>query len=303
MSSSSSATAALETAADRRTHVPAESLIVHPLASGQEREALRFLEARPLHTVIMSSFIRDNGLVSPLNRGTFYACHSRKGRLEGVALIGHATLIETRSEAALAAFARLAHDCPQANLIIGEQEKVKRFWNYYTKVGQVPHLLCRELLFEQRWPMQVREVVRGLRRAMPDDLARVMTAHAQMALEEIGVNLLETDPEGFRQRCARRIEQGRVWVWVENERLIFKVDVVSETPDVVYLEGLYVHPEERGKGHGSCCLTQLSRDLLSHTKSISLLVNEHNRKAHEFYRRVGYRLRAYYDTIFLKQGK
>ena len=35
-----------------------------------EAEALAFLAAEPLHNVYMSGFIRDNGLVSPLNRGT-----------------------------------------------------------------------------------------------------------------------------------------------------------------------------------------------------------------------------------------
>jgi hypothetical protein len=35
-----------------------------------EAEVLDFLSERPLHTVAMTGFIRDNGLVSELNRGT-----------------------------------------------------------------------------------------------------------------------------------------------------------------------------------------------------------------------------------------
>ena len=35
--------------------------------------------------------IRDNGIVSSLNRGTFYGCRDLNGNLEGVALVGHAT--------------------------------------------------------------------------------------------------------------------------------------------------------------------------------------------------------------------
>ena len=122
-----------------------------------------------------------------------------------------------------------------------------------------------------------------------------------MADEESRVHPLTTDPEGFRRRLARRVEQGRVWVWVENGRLMFKVDIIAETKDVVYLEGVYVAPQERGKGYGRRCMSQLGRTLLFHTNSICLLVNEQNKAAHNFYRRVGYKLRARYDTIFLQK--
>jgi tRNA modification GTPase len=72
-----------------------------------EAETLDFLSQRPLHTVGLVGFIRDNGLVSERNRGTFYGCRNRQGKLEGVALIGHATLMETTTDRALQAFADL----------------------------------------------------------------------------------------------------------------------------------------------------------------------------------------------------
>jgi predicted GNAT family acetyltransferase len=121
-----------------------------------------------------------------------------------------------------------------------------------------------------------------------------------MAHEESGVNPLERDPEGFRRRCARRIEMGRVWVWVEDDRLIFKADIISETPEVIYLEGVWVNPAERGKGYGLRCVSQLGRELLERTGSLSMLVNERNSKALSLYRRAGYKLRGCYDTIYLQ---
>src|ERR671939_990672 len=78
------------------------------LTDEHEAEALSFLCARPVHTVVMTGFIRDNGLESPFNRGTFYGCRNAAGQLEGVALIGHVILVEARTVAALKAFARLA---------------------------------------------------------------------------------------------------------------------------------------------------------------------------------------------------
>ena len=121
-----------------------------------------------------------------------------------------------------------------------------------------------------------------------------------MAFEESGVNPLERDAVGFRLRCARRIEQGRVWVWVEDGRLIFKADVMAYTPQAAYLEGVYTSPAVRNRSHGARCLQEVARQLLQHTRSINLLVNEQNQKAQDFYRRAGFRFTKIYDTIFLQ---
>jgi hypothetical protein len=279
----------------------ADSASLHSLTSGQEDEALRFLSRRPVHTVIMSGLIRDNGLESPLNRGSFYAWRNLKGRLEGVALIGHLTMIETRNDAALATFARLAQAEPRTHTIIGEEKQVERFRAHYFSNRAVPHLLCREFLFEQRYPIQVRESVPDLRLATPDDLTLVAEAHAQVAEQESGVNPLKTDPRGYLQRCSRRIGLERVWMLKENRRLIFKADIVADTPEAIYLEGIYVHPQERGKGYGLRCLAQMSCHLLARAEALCLLVNERNQVAQALYRRAGFRLRGYYETVFLKR--
>jgi uncharacterized protein len=125
--------------------------------------------------------------------------------------------------------------------------------------------------------------------------------HAGLVFEESGVNPLEADPEGFRERCLRRVELGRTWVVTDNGRLLFKAEVYAETPRVTYLEGVYVAPEHRGGGHGLRCLSQLTRTLLGRSDSVCLLVNELNVAARSFYRKAGYRQRAVYDTIFLRK--
>lgn len=275
---------------------------VELLRNGQEAEVLTFLGERPTHTVMLAGLIRDNGLVSELNRGSFYGHRAESGLLDGVVLIGEIVMFEARSETSLTEFARLAQFYSNAFLIIGEQEKVAGFWDRYGEAGQEPRRVCRELFFELQSPVDVKKRVPDLRLARQADLELVMKVHAQMALDESGVDPLEVDPEGFRQRCLRRIEQGRVWIWVKDGRLIFKADVISDTPDAIYLEGIYTDPLERHKGIGSRCLSQLSRDLLSRTKSICLLTNELNRAAHKVYRKSHYQLRGFYDTIFLRKS-
>ena len=280
--------------------LPARPLTVQCLAPGHEGEVLAFLAQRPIHTVIMAGFIRDNGLVSPLNRGNFYGYRDANGHLVGVALVGHVTMVETESDAALELFAQLARKYERAHVIVGEQEKVERFWEFYGPTGQSMRRLCRELLFEQRWPIEVLETV-DLRLATLDELEQLLPVHAQMAFEESGINPLETDPIGFRERTTRRIEQGRVWVSMDQEKLVFKADVISDTAEQIYIEGVYLNPQERGKGYGARFVSQLSCCLLAKTRSVSLLVNEKDQVAQACYRKAGYKECGYYDTVYLQQ--
>jgi uncharacterized protein len=273
---------------------------VTELGVEHEKEALDFLAARPIHTVFMASLIQDNGLVSRHNRGSFYACRDQLGRLDGVALVGHATVVEAHSESSVAAFARLARNCDNTHLIRGERETIECFWKYYASTGRKPRVICRELLFHQNEPRSISEVVGDLRPANLDELEQVMKVNAGMAVQEAGINPLNHDASGFRQRTVRRIEQGRVWVLVQDGRLVFKADVLAETPEANYVEGVHVHPEERMKGHGLRCLTQLSSVLLERTESICLTVNEDNKKAVAFYAKAGYQFSSLYETIYLR---
>jgi predicted GNAT family acetyltransferase len=279
----------------------AEALIPLPLTDkDDEAEVLAFLDERPVHTVVMGGYIRDNGLESPFNRGTFYAWRDAAGRLEGVALIGHAMFVEARSERALEAFARLAQRHRATHMLLGERDTIRRFWRHYSEAGQQMRLFCRELLFEQRWPVEAREPVGDLRPATLEDLLLVMPVHAALAYEESGVNPLDVDLQGFRLRCARRIEQGRVWVLVEAGELVFKADIISETPGCIYVEGLYVDPAMRRRGYGLRCLSEMSRLLLERADAISVLVNEQNHSAQALVAKAGFKLRGHYDTIFLE---
>ena len=137
------------------------------------------------------------------------------------------------------ALARLTKNCPSAHAVLGRAEKIDRFLSYYTQGPIKPRLVCYESLFQKRMPASV-ETVPSLRLARAEELELVAPIHAQTAFAESGVNPLEVNPSGFRERCARRIKQGRTWVAIEGGRLRFKIDVVSDTPEVVYLEGAYV---------------------------------------------------------------
>lgn len=272
--------------------------VVEVLQNHQQDEVLAFLERRPVFTACMVGLIRDNGLESPFNRGKFYGCRDAAGQLEGVALIGHATLIETASDRSIQAFAITAQSCQSLHLLMCEETKMDQFWAHYSVAGRQMRRACRQLLFELRWPIESPQIP-ALRLATLEDLPLLLPVHAEMAASESGRDPRQQDAAGFFERYSRRIQQGRTWVLIENGKLQFKADVIGQTPEAAYIEGVWVNPETRGQGYGRRCMSQLARMLLLHTKSLCLFVNDENDRAQSFYKRAGCHLRAVYDTVFL----
>ncbi|MFL6466636.1 MAG: GNAT family N-acetyltransferase [Pyrinomonadaceae bacterium] len=273
---------------------------VAELKNEHRDEALQFLAERPVHTVVMSSFINDNGLESELNRGKFFGCRNSEGELEGVALIGHATLIEARSDSAMRAFAAVARSSETAiNLIMSSGEDADRFWAYYTNGLRQPRLTCKELLFETAFPFMVSHCEYTVRNASIDELKQIAEAQAEIAFLESGVDPLQKDRKGFLARVMRRIEQNRIFVVFENGKLIFKADVIAEASDVTYIEGVYVAKEYQGRGIGSRCLASLNLQLFSKSSTVCLLSNIEHAQAHKSFIKAGFRNSGSCTTLFV----
>jgi len=269
------------------------------LKNNDAAEVLHFLKERARHNVVMSGFVRDNGIESDLNRGMFYGSRDENNRLQGVALIGHATFIDARREIVIPEFARVAQNFPRIHMVLSELEIVEQFWRAYAPAGQPLRRRCREVLFELNQVDENVEQVRELQPATPADLHQVAAVQAALAYQESGVSPLQNDRAGFLLRCQQRIERHRVWTLIRSGEVIFKADIISETPEVIYLEGIYVNPNYRNKGLGSRCLMQLGRGLLNRAQFIVVLVNENRTNAHRFFERVGFVASSVYDTLFL----
>ena len=273
---------------------------VRELTDRDREEAMTFLSVRPVHTVVMTSFMNDNGLQSELNRGKFFGYRNSEGKLEGIALIGHSTLIEARSTEALKAFAYKAKSSETPiHLIMSHGTAAESFWQYYSNGLNKPRLTCVERLFEVNFPFMVPKCEFLVRPATLEELLPVAEAQAEVAFMECGVDPMVKDREGFLKRVARRIEQKRVFVVFEGDTLIFKSDIIAETANVIYLEGVYVAPEYRGKGVGSSCLATLSLDLLNRVENICLLSNVDFTSAHKSFAKAGYKATDECTTLFV----
>lgn len=273
---------------------------VQVLTENNRQEVLEFLAIRPVHTVVMKSFIQDNGLESADNRGKFYGYRNSQGTLEGIALIGHTTLLESRSHDALMAFALTAKTSETPiHILMSDGNTTETFWQFYAAAGQKPRLVCTELLFEVNFPFLVQDCKWNVRKAKADELDQIAEAHAEVAFIESGVDPLKKDREGFLKRTLRRIEKERTFVVFDNGKLVFKADIIAETSDVVYLEGIYVAPEYRGQGVASSCLSALSLELLNRVQNICLLSNVEFKHAHRSFLKAGFKNTDCCQTIFV----
>jgi hypothetical protein len=127
----------------------------------------------------------------------------------------------------------------------------------------------------------------GLRAATLGDLDLLLPACAATHHEELGVNPLARDPEGFRRRTIAQIDEGRSWLWAEDGTILFKAEASAWTPSAVQLQQVWVDPPARGRGNATRGLRDLCRLLLESTPAVCLFVRPENEPAIRLYDSVG----------------
>jgi RimJ/RimL family protein N-acetyltransferase len=127
----------------------------------------------------------------------------------------------------------------------------------------------------------------GLRAATDKDFAVLLPACAAAHEEEIGIDPMERDADGFRWRTRAQIEEGRSWIWREDDTILFKAEASAWTPAAVQLQQVWVDPPARNRGHAQRALRDLIRLLLERVPVVCLFVRPENAPAIRVYEAVG----------------
>jgi len=127
----------------------------------------------------------------------------------------------------------------------------------------------------------------GLRGATLGDLDLLLPACAATHEEELGVDPLQRDPEGFRRRTVSQIQEGRSWLWAEDGTILFKAEASAWTPSAVQLQQVWVDPPVRRCGYGTRGLRDLCRLLLGQAPAVCLFVRPENEPAIRLYEAIG----------------
>jgi hypothetical protein len=275
---------------------------VRELSGRDYDRVVALLSEDPLQGVHLKSMVEDHGICHPAHRGRFFGYFEDHG-LAGVALLGHLIMIYATSEAeagALKHFARVAAEIrAKGHVIFGPREQVQALWRRLSQSGRETRLLRDYYWYVCQQPRLPLERMQ-LRQASLDELEIVAEAHAEMALEESGIDPRLADPEGFRQRVRGRIERRRTWVKLEDGKVVFKAELQSITAEAIYLEGIWVHPEYRSRGIAKSCVTELAHRRLSRQQVLCLVVEPGEQAARHVYEQVGFERYGDYQARYLK---
>jgi uncharacterized protein len=171
-------------------------------------------------------------------------------------------------------------------MLIGEARAVSELWDVARDVLPPPR--------EDR-PDQPVFVIReppppgdtGLRAATHGDLDLLMPACAAAHEQELGLDPMLRDADGFRWRTRSQIEEERSWLWVEEGVILFKAEASAWTPHAVQLQQVWVDPGVRRRGYGARGLSDLCRLLLEHAPAVCLFVRADNAAAIRLYEAIG----------------
>jgi ribosomal protein S18 acetylase RimI-like enzyme len=186
----------------------------------------------------------------------------------------------------------------QARMLIGEERAVTELWE------SAADSLPRPRDDRPGQPVYVIEESpepgeTGIRDATLEDYELLVPACAAAHREEIGIDPLKRDPEGFRWRTRAQIEEGRSWIWEEDGVILFKAEASAWTPSAVQIQQVWVDPVLRNRGYAKRGMRDLCRALLARAPTVCLFVRPENTPAIRVYEGIGMRRTiAYRSLIF-----
>jgi ribosomal protein S18 acetylase RimI-like enzyme len=183
-------------------------------------------------------------------------------------------------------------------MLIGEERAVSELWDEVrSRLPSPRENRPGQPVFVIRTPPTSGET--GLREARLEDLELLMPACAAAHEQEIGIDPMHRDPEGFRWRTRTQIEAGRSWLWAEDGVILFKAEASAWTPEAVQLQQVWVDPSARRAGYGARGLADLCRLLLERAPTVCLWVRAENAPAIGLYEKIGMEHVLDYRSILL----
>jgi hypothetical protein len=221
-----------------------------------------------------------------------FSAFADNGRLTALCHVG-ANVVPSGSECGR--FAQAASR-GRARMIIGDERAVDELWDDLARLMPAPR--------NDRPGQPVYAISEppppgdsGLRPATDKDFALLLPACAAAHEEEIGIDPMARDAEGFRWRTRSQIEEGRSWLWVERGTILFKAEASAWTPAAIQIQQVWVDTPARNKGYAQRGMRDLCRLLLQRVPTVCLFVRPENGPAIRVYEAIGMQRHGSYRSL------
>ncbi|MFF5448325.1 GNAT family N-acetyltransferase [Streptomyces sp. NPDC012888] len=272
------------------------------LGPGDLAAALEVLERDPVANAFVTSRVQVAGL-DPWRLGGEMWGYYAEGALRSLCYAGANLVPVCATPDAVRAFAdRARRTGRRCSSVVGPAEATSELWRLLE-----PHWgPAREVRAHQ--PLMVTDRPSPdiapdplVRRVRKDEMDLIMPACVAMFTEEVGVSPLAGDGGLLYQaRVAELVSTGRSFARVEDGKVVFKAEIGAATARACQIQGVWVDPEFRGRGHSETGMAAVVEYALRDVAPVvSLYVNDYNTAARAAYRRVGFReVGAFMSVLF-----
>lgn len=268
---------------------PWRSASLRLLTDHDRDEVLALCDRDPVANIFVSARIRAAG-IDPSRLGGQLWGYSDGGQLTALCYSGaNLVPVEAGPDAVTAFASRARMQGRRCSSIVGPAEAVSQLWSQLAPAWGTP----RDVR-----PVQPVLAMSGPSAIEPDPLVRMVRLQEldvllpsciAMFTEEVGVSPIGADGGvAYRARMADLITAGRSFARIDDGKVIFKADIGAVTPRACQVQGVWVPPDARGRGHAIRGMAAVVRAALQLAPVVTLYVNDFNAPARAAYRRVGF---------------
>ncbi|WP_131099667.1 GNAT family N-acetyltransferase [Streptomonospora litoralis] len=257
----------------------------------RDRDSVQaLLDADPVGNVFVGSRLRSG--IDSGRLGAELWGYIERGRITALCYSGANLVPVNAGPGAIRQFSEHARwQGRRCSSIVGPVEVVADLWERLSPAwGPARAIRACQPVMEISQPSRI-EADPHVRRVTPGELGILLPACVAMFTEEVGVPPDSGDGGSlYRARIEELVRTGRAFARIEDGRVVFKAEIGAVTKHACQVQGVWVHPELRGKGYSVTGMAAVVRYALAEiAPRVTLYVNDFNTAARASYRRVGFR--------------
>lgn len=263
------------------------------LSDDDYKGALEFLQRDPLINVyLIARLLEERSLA--LNQIAVVRCNGAivlvSSLATNIVLAGDPAVSKEITEAATGLIAdRILTRLLPVRAIISPDNLVEPLWDQLRRRIDPPTVIrMNQPVYALTETTERLTELKEARYSTLRDLDRLVPACAAMHKEEVGIDPLERDATGYRERIRELIEARRSVIRTVDSTIATKCEYSAVTATAVQLMGVWTHPRFRRQGLARELLIEVCGHLLRRGKSVTLFVNDFNRPAIELYEALGF---------------